>query len=82
MVISSTRRQSHRKTRETQQAYCISPGDMKGTVITGLVLSVINLPTLQRKMKKQRKAMADKKKTKKPHTNMRTQTHTQNQGHL
>lgn len=29
--------------RETQQAYCISPGDMKGTVITGLVLSLMNL---------------------------------------
>ncbi|MEQ2240644.1 hypothetical protein ILYODFUR_017145 [Ilyodon furcidens] len=29
--------------RETERAYCISPEDMKGTVITGLVLSLINL---------------------------------------
>ncbi len=61
-LIGSTRRWSQRETRETQQAYCISPGDMKGTVITGLVLSLINL-----RDEKQREAMADK--------NTHTETH-------
>lgn len=42
-LIGSTRRQRCRKMRETQQVYCISLGDMKRTVITGRVLSLINL---------------------------------------
>lgn len=29
--------------RETEKAYCISPRDMRGPVIAGLVLSLINL---------------------------------------
>lgn len=50
-AIGSTRRQSHRKTRETQQAYFISPGDMKGTVIAGLVLSLIKLQRFRERWK-------------------------------
>lgn len=37
--------------RETQQAYFISPGDMKQTVITGLVLSSINLSCFTKRWK-------------------------------
>lgn len=67
-LIGSTRRQSHRKTRETQQAYCTSPGDMKGTVINGLVLSLIILQHFRERWK-----------TKQKKRQWQTQTH---HGHL
>lgn len=68
-VIGTTRRQSHRKMRETQQAYCISSGDMKGTVITGLVLSLINLQHFRERWK------TKKGNGRQNHTNMHTRTH-------
>lgn len=65
-----TNRQNKEETTETQQAYCTR--DMKGTVITGLVLSLINLQHFRERARdeKQRKASAHAKQT---HTRRRNQ---------
>lgn len=57
-LIGSAGRKSCREMREMEKAYCISPKDMKGSVTTGLVLSLINL--VLQKDEKQRMKIADK----------------------